>query len=256
MIDKFVANKLFPHRIIHQQNIKGEKLFVKESESFRWFEYAGSSIQSIMSLTHPTQIIMPVTQSFLLFLLINPKALNILNLGLGGASLERCLAKCTQLSITSVEASQTIITMAKEHFLLTDQSNVVYTTAEQFVADCDEKYDVVLSDLFIGEQSATCLFEEQFYQNLINITSDQRLILINLHVQDEKSFTTALLTIKKYFPHIALVDFKDFSNIMVIASCVDINEQQQLKQNKILLTQLDWQGIDEIIDHITYIPAC
>jgi spermidine synthase len=146
--------------------------------------------------------------------------------------------------------------MAKEHFLLTDQSNVVYTTAEQFVADCDEKYDVVLSDLFIGEQSATCLFEEQFYQNLINITSDQRLILINLHVQDEKSFTTVLLTIKKYFPHIALVDFKDFSNIMVIASCVDINEQQQLKQNKILLTQLDWQGIDEIIDHITYIPAC
>ncbi|WP_413692935.1 spermidine synthase [Psychromonas sp. KJ10-2] len=254
MSERLIAKHLFPQRIIEQQCIKGEKLLVKESGRFRWFEYAGASIQSLMSLDSPNQIIMPVTQSFLLCLLINPKAVNILNLGLGGAALERCLANLTKLSLTSIEASQAIISMAKSHFLLPTQSQVICASAEQFVAECDQQYDVVLSDLFIGEQSADCIFEASFYQQLDQITTEQGLVLINLFADSEQKLTALLLTIKKYFPYLALVEFEDFSNIIVIASNVEITLQQQLKANKALLTELDWQGIDELIDHITYIP--
>jgi len=256
VIDKFNNKKLFPHRIIHQQFIKGEKLVVKESAKYRWFEYAGCSIQSIMSLANPVQIVMPVTQSFLLFLLINPKASNILNLGLGGASLERCLGQYSEFSITSIESSPSIVDMAKEHFLLTNLSNVICTTAEEFVASSHQQYDVILSDLFIGEQGSSCLLEEQFYQQLMNIITENGLVLINLYVENDQKLTDILLTIRKYFSYLALVEFKDFSNIVVIASRVGIASQQQLQKNKLLFTEIDWQEIDDIIEQITYLPAC
>lgn len=254
MTEAIIPNKLLPCCVIKQQNIDGEKLTLKESDDYRWFEYAGTSMQSIMSLSHPAQIIMPVTHSFLLFLLIKPSALNILNLGLGGGAIERCLAQYSALSVTSIEASPAIIEMAKRYFLLPKQANVICAKAEDYIEACGQQYDVVLSDLFVGEQNADCLFEEGFYRQLAHIMNHRGLVLINLYVTSEKVLIEVMLIIKKYFPFVALIEFKAFSNLVLIASSVEISCQQQLKENKRGLMESDKLGIDDIINNITYIP--
>lgn len=252
---KLLAKK---HAVVHQQDVDGSVLAVKETEQYRWFEYGGNIVQSLMNKAEPQQILTPVSQSLLLFLLWKSKPLKILNLGLGGASLERTLATMPSLLITSVESSQAVIDMAKRYFNLPQKIHVVCQKAEQFVQQTHmqsyTKYDVILCDLFIDERSPEFLFTHDFYFQLSSIVVDKAVVIINIQAESDEQLLTALLEIKKHFPYVALIEFDDYKNIVLICSLAEIPNRETLQERLTEFTQVSFTDLEKVIKKIRYIP--
>ena len=251
-IEQLLANNT---TLLHQQDLDGCLLEVKETAQYRWFEYNGKSIQSLMSKAAPEKIIMPVSQSLLLFLLLDNNPTNILNLGLGGASIERALVSLPNIKITAIDASQPIIDMAKRYFYLPNSINVYCQQAEQFVEETTIQYDVVLCDLFVGEKSPEFLFTELFYKQLSKVTSPKGVVSLNIKAQSNQQLLKMLFTIKKYFPNITLIEFEDYSNIVIMCSYQTIPNKSILQQRLLGFTEVDLRGLDKTIEKMTYIPS-
>jgi len=239
--------------VVEQKLIDGVLLVVKETEQLRWFEYGGFSTQSVMNKHQPTQILTPVSRSLLLFLLFKQAPLSILNLGLGGAALERALVTIPNLTLSAVEASPTIIDMATSYFNLPEQVKVFCQKAEQYIDQTTEVYDVVICDLFIGEKSPDFLFCDDFYEQVASITCDQAVLMINIQADTNLQLFNALSAIKKQFPHIALVEFTDYSNIVLICSLQKIPNLSILVKDAKELTQSILFDINSLLDKIIYI---
>ena len=252
VIEQLLANKT---TLLNQQVLGGYLLEVKETTQYRWFEYDGTSIQSLMSKAAPEKVIMPVSQSLLLFLLLENNPINILSLGLGGASIERALVSIPNIKITAIDASQPIIDMAKRYFYLPNSVEVYCQQAEQFVEETTIQYDVVLCDLFIGEKSPEFLFTELFYKQLRKITNPKTVVSLNIKAQNNQQLLNMLLIIKKYFPNIALIEFEDYSNIVILCSYQTIPNQSILQQRLLDFTDVDLRGLKQVIEKMTYIPT-
>tara|TARA_R110001583_G_scaffold10698_8_gene49175 strand:+ start:5006 stop:5812 length:807 start_codon:yes stop_codon:yes gene_type:complete len=249
---------------IYQKDDHGIDLIVKESGQFRWFEYGGQAIQSLMQKSKPEQIVMPVCQSLLVFLLLDNdgvknKTLKVLNLGLGGASIERALATIPNILITSVDASLSIIEVAKDYFHLPPQVQVFCQKAEQFIEQTNDVYNVVICDLFIGENSARCIFTENFYRQLSKITESNNVLMINLKADSNEQLLQVLLLIKRFFAFIVLIEFDDYKNIVILASSQEIPARHILLKRLVDLknTNLYLQNLDlkPVIAKMHYIPA-
>jgi len=239
--------------ILYQQYVDGGLLVVKETEHYRWFEYGNVSVQSLMSLASSEKILLPVYQSLLLFLLWNNKPLKVLNLGLGGASVERALAVVPNVSLTSVDASQAVIDMAKRYFNLPQNVDVVCQKAEQFVAQTNEQYNVVLCDLFVGSSSPKFLQTQDFYAQLSKVTLADATVIINLQADTDEQLLHALVSVKKYFPYTAIIEFDDYSNIVIIASLHEIPDKTLLQKRLMEFNFLELDCLEHVIGKMRYI---
>ncbi len=246
------------HSLLYQQDAGGSVLSVKETADYRWFEYGGEVVQSLMCKAVPEQILTPISQSLLVFLLWRSRPLKVLNLGLGGASLERSLATIPSVLITSVEYSQAVIDMAKRYFNLPKKVHVVCQKAEDFIQqphnETYTKYDVVLCDLFLEEKSPEFLFTQDFYFHLNNITNDEAVVMINLQAESDEQLLTALIGIKQHFPYIALIEFDDYKNIVLICSLVEIPNRDILNEALKNFEQINFTELNKVIKKIRYIP--
>ncbi len=250
-LNKLLAKKC---TTLHEQTINGSKLAVKETAEYRWFECGGQDIQSLMSLQKPEQVLTPVSQSLLMFLLWNNRPLKVLNLGLGGGTFERALALVPSLSLTSVELSQQIIDMAKQYFKLAEAAHVVCDSAENFIESTNSKYDVVLCDLFIDEKNPDFLFSNNFYEQLKKIMLTKATVMLNVQADTDEQLLFALCAIKKAFPYVALIEFSDYKNIVVICSTVEIPNRTILSEKLASFNKIDLSGVEKIIPQIRYIP--
>jgi len=240
--------------IIHKKMVEGNWLVVKENQHYRWFEYGGESIQSLMFKANPQQVVMPVAQSLLLFFLFKKTPLRVLNLGLGAGTLERLLMTFPGVSMTSVENSQSIIDMAQQHFYLPEKIDVVCQDALEFVMQTEDDFDVILCDLFIGEKNPVFLFNADFYRQLVNISTKDSVISLNIKAESNQHLFQLLSTIKQFFPYIGLVEFTDYSNIVVIASKSVIPDQQTLIQNLKGMTDCASLDLETVINQLTFVP--
>lgn len=239
--------------LFRQEEEDGSLLLVKETADYRWFEYAGDHAQSIMNKSIREQVVTPVCQALLLFLLWKKEPLNILNLGLGGGSMERALVANKHFSLTAIEASQTVINIANDYFFLPKSVKVVCQQAEQFIVQTGAQYDVVLCDLFIGGKSPPFLYHESFYRQLKKITSKSAVLVFNLEVGSEQRLLCILLAIKKYFPCIAILDFDDYVNIIILCSSKKIPAKTTLKNRLTDFPAIASAPLIQAIDNIRYI---
>jgi spermidine synthase len=178
----------------------------------------------------------------------------VLNLGLGAGTLERSLSTFSGVSVTSVESAKSIIDMAKKYFYLPDIIDVVCQDALQFVLQTKEQFDVVLCDLFIGEKNPAFLFSGDFYQRLVNITTEHAVISLNINAESNQQLFQILSTIKHFFPYVGLIEFIDYSNLVIIASKSDIPNQQTLKQTLSETSELANLNLEAAINKLTFIP--
>ncbi|WP_286267673.1 hypothetical protein [Thalassotalea atypica] len=229
-------------QVIHSQEINGTRLEVRDAENYRWFNFGGSIIQSLMNKNQTEQVIMPVCQAMLMFLLWQDSPKSILNLGTGGATFERFFSKNQNVDITSVDNSAEVIDIAKRYFYLPNQVTTHCQQAEEYLTGCTQRFDVILCDIFSEQKNVFCINQISFYQRLSHSVSEDGIVSINLDPENEANLITILHAAGRYFSNIALIEFNDFKNIVMLLSFSQIPYMEcLLKRNHMLKTAV---GID------------
>lgn len=143
-----------PHSIYNRDgiygNLKVEDAFVNASQKVRYL-MANGIPQSEMDL-HTRKPVAPYV--ILLDSLIAPAAIQgerALMLGLGGGLMANILAEKKYIT-DAVELDKRVIDIAKRFFYLDKNVNTIQQDARYFLNHCERVYDVIVIDLFKGEE--------------------------------------------------------------------------------------------------------
>jgi spermidine synthase len=217
-------------QILHSELIGSQLVEIREFDSYRWLQLGGSSIQGLMNVNSPNQILLPNIQALLGTLLFCPKPNRLLNLGFGCGSIERFFnAKLPDLEITSIELNEKVIRLAKEFFFVPNESRIVNDSAAEFLEKEKSLCDIILCDIFVDEEHSVCLYESDFYAHAIKCLGKTGVLAINLLPESEEDVINVLLPIKDHFDYIYLLEFPDYMNAIIFASCRKLPNMVELE---------------------------
>lgn len=226
-----------------------EIIEVRQWQQYRWLHLGDKSVQAVMKTDAVEQVILPNIQALLTVLLFCPKPERLLNLGLGGASLERYLdVNWPEVQLTSVESNKKIIELAKDYFYLPEKVDVKHDLADQFVQGQTQTYDIILADIFVAANQASCLYDESFYAGISKCIEETGVLAMNILPESEEDVVNVLLPMKNYFGYLYLLEFPDFSNAIIFASGKKIPNNDELSKRAEALfekSQLDLRDIPE-----------
>ena len=206
-------------QIVHVELVGDQLIEVCEFENYRWLQIGGDSIQGLMNINSPSQILLPNIQALLTTLLLCSKPRQLLNLGFGCGSVERfCIEKLPDMVITSVESTEVIIQLAKEFFFIGDECQIINTSAEVFLTNEKRSYDIILCDIFNYEEHPVCLYDDAFYKNMNNSLNDEGVLAINVLSESEHNMLCILSLMKNYFDNISYLEVPDYFNVILFAS--------------------------------------
>ncbi|MEG3759867.1 hypothetical protein V5096_18160 [Pseudoalteromonas carrageenovora] len=205
---------------------------VYQNTLYKWLTLAQNTnddvvIQGIMNLKHNEQVLIPINQCMFLFLLsLKTTNLNILNLGLGTAGFERTMYYLNDRTayinsintFNTVEINPIINTIAKQHFNLPSHHNVYIQSAEHYIKQCTNTFDVIAIDIFSGEHHQPFLTCNDFWQNITRCSAKHSQILVNLNPQTGQELQVLLVLLRQHFKCIAIIEFNEYKNIVVILS--------------------------------------
>ncbi len=206
-------------QLLHSEILDEQLIEVREFENYRWLQIGGDSIQGLMDVNSPAQILLPNIQALLVTLLFCPKPDRVLNLGFGCGSIERFfIEQYPELVITSLEASAEVIRLAKDYFFFQNEQSIVYSSAEEFLSKENEIYDIILCDIFEDEEHPVCLYDPGFYANISRHLDETGVLAINLLPESDGDVLSILSAMKNNFDHISLLEVPNHFNAIIFAS--------------------------------------
>ncbi len=114
----------------------------------------------------------------------------VLLLGLGAGSVVDLLVnkhglKC---AITGVELDGNVIDFAKKYFDIEKYKSlqIVQADAFEFVQQCNEKFDLIVVDLFVGDTVPTDFSSEEFISNLKRLSNEKCCVAYNKMTDNAK----------------------------------------------------------------------
>jgi spermidine synthase len=156
---------------------------VIEDDGARCLYFTRDFIQSEMRLDDPFELAFAYTRKMMAFLLFLPEPRKILMLGLGGGSLAKwCHRHLPKASVTAVEIDPDVIAF-RDQFLVPpdgERFRVVRGDAADYVAQCEEKADVVIIDAFDRDGVAPSLCTREFYRDVRAMLSRSGVVAANL----------------------------------------------------------------------------
>lgn len=248
-LEKIVDLKADESELLYSAEIDNQSIEVRQWQQYRWLHLGDSSMQTLMLLDAVDRIVLENVQALLFGLIFYPSAKRLLNLGLGGASLERYLdLRRPEIKIRSVESNEKIIKLAKDYFHLPEHIEVIHDSADVFLSTHNEIYDIILCDIFVADMQASCLYDNDFYANISKCLDKSGVLAMNILPESEDDVIKILLPIKNYFDHIYLLEFPDYTNAIIFASCRKLADKVELKTlaNELFeKTELDLRNIPE-----------
>ena len=120
-----------------------------------------------MSLDLPHAVIWPHLHAILMPLHWGHKPTNMLELGLGGGSLQRFMHNYQpECEVTTIENDQHVIDICREHFELPANLKLIREDAADFVQQSTELWDWIVVDLCDALGNPELMLRESFYQGL------------------------------------------------------------------------------------------
>ncbi len=191
---------------------------VMEAAGFRWLVNGGSSVQSLVSVDSPATLLLPNHVAMLFSLLLIDDVDSILSLGMGGGSFERFLCKQYPSStIVSVEPNKDIIRLAREFFGIPASVQIDYSNAEDFVCKTDQRFDLVLCDIFERENHPACLTNKSFYQDIKSKLRLGGVLAMNTTPASDEAMLDILQSLRESFSIVYLAAIQMRGNVIVVA---------------------------------------
>ncbi len=136
--------------------------------------------QSVMDLTNPN-IIKPDYVNVLTNNILNfRKGDNALLLGLGGGTLYKLL-KSNNIKVDIVELDKRIEMLAKKYFYIGSDVEVIIDDARHFINITENKYDIIVYDLYHSETPPIHLLTKEAFQKISEKLTNGGILTINFY---------------------------------------------------------------------------
>jgi spermidine synthase len=209
-----------PHARLLQRCRDGRHLVeVREHAGLRWFTAGGKFVQSMMRLDQPAAIVLPNQLTMLSALAWRKCMTTVLNLGSGSGAFERFFrAWRPHTHVTSVEQSAKVTALARAHFALPPEHQVILDTAENYVAQATVRFDLVLCDIFAAERHPDCLFDAYFHHHLADRLQGGGVLALNVSPTADDELVGILAALRQAFEWVVLAPVPEHGNVIVLAS--------------------------------------
>jgi spermidine synthase len=151
-----------------------------------------NALQSVINVDHPEKLSLKNLQYLVAILLFMPQPKRILLLGTGGGSLVHFIRHHYSHShLTSVDIDGELLDLMhkKMHLPVADDHlSYVIDDAAHYLQLCNQTFDLILIDVFIGDQSPDWLLSADNMQILYSLLSPSGAVAYNLLIDDESEF--------------------------------------------------------------------
>ncbi|MCB0511132.1 MAG: methyltransferase [Bacteroidetes bacterium] len=112
--------------------------------------------------------------------IFNREIINVLILGIGlGSVIEQLNQHKTIQQIDAVDIDAQIIYLCKKYLNTNHDINYIHSDAFQFIDTCNKKYDLILIDIFIDDQTPEIFLTEKFLHQIQVICCKSSIVLFS-----------------------------------------------------------------------------
>ncbi|MCU7844451.1 MAG: methyltransferase [Candidatus Thiodiazotropha sp. (ex Monitilora ramsayi)] len=198
---------------------KTETIAVVEQDNLRWLRFSGGSIQSAMWMQEPAYPALDYIQAMLCSLLYTGYPARLLNLGLGSGVIERFLiSQLPDVTTVSVELDPDIVKIAREYFHLPPAHPVTLASAQRFLQNSNDTFDIILCDIYTKDANINPLHSPDFFRDAAHSLMPNGVLAINCLPETEAEMVELLLKVRVYLPWVMLYDVPDQQNIILLCS--------------------------------------
>jgi spermidine synthase len=194
--------------------------YVREELDSKSLHFSMSEIQSRMQIRRPDVLELEYTRAMMGFLLFKPEAAHIAMIGLGGGSLIKfCHRHLPRASLVVVEINPHVIALRDAFQVPRDDARfkVVQDDGARFVAQTQDRFDVLMVDAFDANGMPAALGAQRFYDDCCDVLEPRGVLAVNLHAGHEH-FTVYVDRIRRAFDDRAVqVDDSDGTNSVIFA---------------------------------------
>jgi len=202
--------------LLFQKNTVDGSVEVWNEKPLRWLSINGIE-QTRIDTEHPQQLASSVHRYFLAVLLFIETPEKVLLGGLGGGALARFLHnKHPEISGDAVEINETIAQLAQDYFYFPKtQWKIIVDDFRQWKKT---DYDLIIADIAEGDLTPPWLSSQKMLQQLKSQLSKHGVLIIDLLVDDAKTFTETLSEVRKVFKRQTLcLSVPEHKNIILFA---------------------------------------
>lgn len=170
----------YDSRILHFERVGSTSLSISENPEFRWLSI-DDAVQSVMDVHTPWRPVLPHLSALLLCFYYLPNPRQILELGLGGGSLQRFIRyHFPKSDLLSVEYSSEIIALFGQWFNQGyEDYQILHQDARYTIKEAPSQ-DLIFIDLFAKQGTPDFIFTEEFYLDCVKALNPEGLLAINL----------------------------------------------------------------------------
>jgi spermidine synthase len=196
------------NRKIHKCVSDGNVVEVIEVDGVRSLYLGSITIQSSMRVKNPNALELAYSRGMMGILLFSNKVKNVLSIGLGGGSVPKYIhAFCPEISQTIVEINPQIISVARSHFYLPENDeilNVIEGDGIAYLAANLACADVLMIDAFDALGIPPNFCSQDFFDSCEMSLKNDGIFAINLWGSD-KNFDIYLHRIEQSFENKVLM---------------------------------------------------
>ncbi len=172
----------------------------------RALHFSSPAIQSLIDPISPETLQLPYTRAMALALMIQAAPRRVLLIGLGGGALLHFIFHhFPAIKIDVIERRPAVIQLAKEHFLLPDDSRIQIFCGDamQLLAELTDGYDVIFNDAYSNNGPDISLYSDIIHQHSHRLIGDQGLLVSNLWQRRRKENIALITSLRRFFPAMA-----------------------------------------------------
>lgn len=216
---------------------------VKQNSYARWLfvnRISQSMDDSMAEAAGKEQRYFPYVYRISTYLDSFPKDTKVLLLGLGGGSIAKQLSS-KGFSVDVCELDKRIAFVASNYFHLSQKVNITVDDARHFIRTCHKKYDVIILDMFKGEEPPNHVFTLEAMEELKIMLNKKGTVFVNGLGYYEGTIGKAMRSVYKTFQvagfnvrALATDKNPDMSNLLFYASREELKPNNEyLAENKI-----------------------
>jgi spermidine synthase len=176
---------------------------ILQTENTLELRTGGQALQSAINLQKPHRLALRNLEFLVGILLFRPDPTRILLLGTGGGSLIHFLRHhYPHSSIISVDIDGELLELMHQNMQLpqaNDRLVYVIDDALHYIQHCQQSFDLILVDIFSGNQSPQWLFEIDCIQRLKSLLNPNGAISHNLLIESEHDFNLYYTNLRQVF---------------------------------------------------------